>query len=109
MESEDIVGSHHLYETVDDILVERSIIFNSDGSGIMEWDGIQNFSWSLDFEGAVVINYNNQTYTDRLIWQVSFDDAAGNYLNGVVELQVDNDGDGIYEEIDNTWYPVEIY
>ncbi|MBU2881466.1 hypothetical protein KO525_09055 [Psychrosphaera sp. B3R10] len=106
---DDVVGSHLLYEYVDEILVERSIILNQDGTGVMEWDGIHNFTWHLDTEGAVVIDYNSETFTDRLVWQVAFDDSIGDYLNGVVELQVDNDGDGIFEEVDLTWYPVEKY
>lgn len=100
----DVIGTHIMYQLEDDVIVEITHVFNDDFTGTSEFNGTFSFTWSLDGNGSVVLHYDSETFTDKLVWRGAFYSHDGQLEYGLYELQVDNDGDGVYEEVDDSWY-----
>lgn len=97
--ADEVVGSYSMH-------AEGTIYtwtFDQAGTGSTTWGNV-TFVWSLDSEGGLVIDYDTETYIDRFSLEAATYDAMGNFVDGWVELEIDNDANGTYEEVDQLWY-----
>jgi hypothetical protein len=97
----DLVGSHTFTDPNDNL--QYTISFFSDNSGQADWgNGIETFVWSFDEIGRVIVDYDDAgtTEIDRWTWSSAERDASGNYLSGIVSLEISSLGDGNYDTLD---------
>jgi len=99
----DIVGSHTLVDPNDGN--NYTLLLNADMTGTINWDGPdETFTWSLDSEGRLLVDYDDagNTEIDRWTWTEVTRNSSGLYLSGTVNLEVSNAGDGNFDTLEFT-------